>query len=65
MKRHLPLIEPSHFLISAARKLRRDGEQFQDAYQRWLNHWKATDSYCQDFEANTIDLTGDDSPVSA
>ena len=51
MKRHLPLIEPSHFLISAARKLRRDGEQFQDAYQRWLNHWKATDSYCQNFEA--------------
>jgi len=61
----LALIEPSHFLISAATKLRRDGGRFQDANQRCLNHWKATDSYSQDIEANTIDRTGDDSRVSA
>lgn len=31
-------------------------EQFEDAYQHWLSHWKATDSYSPAVEMNTANL---------
>lgn len=31
-------------------------EQFEDAYQHWLNHWKATEAYSPAVEMNTTDL---------
>ncbi len=31
-------------------------EQFEDAYQYWLNHCKATDAYSPAVEMNTVDL---------
>jgi hypothetical protein len=31
-------------------------EQFEDAYQRWFNHWNATEVYSPAVEVNTIDL---------
>jgi hypothetical protein len=34
-------------------------EQFENAYQHWLNHWKATEAYSPQVEANMIDLTGE------
>jgi hypothetical protein len=33
--------------------------QFENAYQHWLNHWKATDAYSPQVEANMIDLMGE------
>jgi len=30
-------------------------EQFESAYQHWLNHWKATDAYSPDVEAKLSD----------
>ena len=34
-------------------------EQFESAYQHWLNHWKALDAYSPQVEANMIDLMGE------
>jgi hypothetical protein len=34
-------------------------EQFEHAYQHWLNHWKANEAYNPRVEANMIDLMGD------
>ena len=34
-------------------------EQFESAYQHWLNHWKATDVYSPQVEANMIDVMGE------
>jgi hypothetical protein len=34
-------------------------EQFEHAYQHWLNHWKATEAYSPQVEANMIDLMGE------
>jgi hypothetical protein len=34
-------------------------EQFEQAYQHWLNHWKATEAYSRQVEANMVDLMGD------
>jgi len=34
-------------------------EQFESAYQHWLNHWKATDAYGPQVEANMSDLMGE------
>ena len=34
-------------------------EQFESAYQHWLNHWKATDAYSPQVEANMSDLMGE------
>ena len=31
-------------------------EQFESAYQHWLNHWKANDIYSPQVEANMIDV---------
>jgi hypothetical protein len=31
-------------------------EQFEHAYQHWLNHWKASEAYSPQVEANMIDL---------
>jgi hypothetical protein len=33
-------------------------EQFEHAYQHWLNHWKASEAYSPQVEANIIDLMG-------
>jgi hypothetical protein len=34
-------------------------EQFEHAYQHWLNHWKALETYSPQVEANMTDLMGD------
>ena len=34
-------------------------EQFESAYQHWLNHWKANDAYGSQVEANMIDVMGE------
>jgi len=34
-------------------------EQFEGAYQYWLDHWKANDAYSPQVEANMIDVMGD------
>jgi len=34
-------------------------EQFESAYQHWLNHWKANDAYSPQVEANMSDLMGE------
>ena len=34
-------------------------EQFERAYQHWLNHWKANDAYSPQVEANMSDLMGE------
>jgi len=34
-------------------------EQFESAYQNWLNHWKANDMYSPQVEANMIDVMGE------
>jgi len=34
-------------------------EQFEHAYQYWLNHWQANDAFSPQIEANMIDLMGD------
>ena len=34
-------------------------EQFEHAYQHWLDHWKATEAYSPQVEANMIDLMGE------
>jgi hypothetical protein len=34
-------------------------EQFETAYQRWLDHWKATEAYSPVVEANMVDLMGE------
>jgi len=34
-------------------------EQFEHAYQHWLNHWKATETYSPQVEVNMIDLMGE------
>jgi hypothetical protein len=34
-------------------------EQFEHAYQHWLNHWKASDAYNPQVEANMVDLMGE------
>jgi hypothetical protein len=34
-------------------------EQFESAYQHWLNHWKANDAYSPQVEANMIDVMGE------
>ena len=34
-------------------------EQSEGAYQRWLNHWKASDAYNPQVEANMIDVMGE------
>jgi hypothetical protein len=31
-------------------------EQFEDAYQYWLSHWKAHEAYSPHVEMNTTDL---------
>jgi hypothetical protein len=31
-------------------------EQFEHAYQCWLNHWKAHETYSPQVEANMVDL---------
>jgi hypothetical protein len=33
-------------------------EQFENAYQSWLSHWKATEAYSPEVEANMVDLMG-------
>jgi hypothetical protein len=34
-------------------------EQFESAYQHWLNHWKANDIYSPQVEANMSDVMGE------
>jgi hypothetical protein len=34
-------------------------EQFEHAYQHWLNHWKALEAYSPQVESNMTDLMGD------
>jgi hypothetical protein len=34
-------------------------EQFERAYQCWLNHWKAHEAYSPQVEANMVDLMGE------
>jgi hypothetical protein len=34
-------------------------EQFESAYQHWLNNWKANDTYSPQVEANMIDVMGE------
>jgi hypothetical protein len=34
-------------------------EQFEHAYQLWLNHWKVNEAYSPQVEANMTDLMGD------
>jgi hypothetical protein len=34
-------------------------EQFEQAYQHWLNHWKALEAYSPQVEANMTDLMGE------
>jgi hypothetical protein len=34
-------------------------EQFEHAYQHWLKHWKASDAYSPQVEANMTDLMAD------
>ena len=34
-------------------------EQFESAYQHWLIHWKASDAYSPQVEANMIDVMGE------
>ena len=34
-------------------------EQFEQAYQHWLNHWKALETHSPQVEANMIDLMGE------
>jgi hypothetical protein len=34
-------------------------EQFENAYQRWLNHWKAHEAYSPQVEMNMVDLMGE------
>jgi hypothetical protein len=34
-------------------------EQFEHAYQCWLNHWKAHEAYSPQVEANMVDLMGE------
>jgi hypothetical protein len=34
-------------------------EQFESAYQHWLNHWKANDIYSPQVEANMNDVMGE------
>jgi hypothetical protein len=34
-------------------------EQFENAFQRWLAHWKASDAYSPNVEANTVNLMGE------
>jgi hypothetical protein len=34
-------------------------EQFENAYQHWLNHWEAIDAYSPQIEANMIDVMGE------
>jgi hypothetical protein len=34
-------------------------EQFENAYQRWLAHWKATEVYSPEVEVNKVDLMGE------
>jgi hypothetical protein len=31
-------------------------EQFEHAYQAWLNHWKAHEAYSPEVEANMVNL---------
>ena len=34
-------------------------EEFESAYQHWLNYWKASDAYSPQVEANMIDVMGE------
>ena len=34
-------------------------EQFEHAYQHWLNHWKTNDAYSPQVEANMSDVMGE------
>jgi hypothetical protein len=34
-------------------------EQFEHAYQCWLSHWKAVESYSPTVEASMVDLMGE------
>src|SRR5260221_4017221 len=34
-------------------------QQFENAYQHWLNHWKANAIYSPQVEANMIDVMGE------
>jgi hypothetical protein len=34
-------------------------EQFERAYQCWLNHWKAHEAYSPEAEASMVDLMGE------
>jgi hypothetical protein len=52
----LPDIE-AHALAIVAASL--GPEQFEHAYQHWLNHWKANEAYSPQVEANLTDLMGD------
>jgi hypothetical protein len=49
LKAHAPAI------VAASR----GPEQFESVYQRWLNHWDATDAYSPRVEANMSDLMGE------
>jgi hypothetical protein len=49
----LPDIE-AHALAIIAASLGR--EQFEHAYQHWLSHWKASEAYSPQVEANMTDL---------
>jgi hypothetical protein len=52
----LPDIE-AHALAIVAASL--GPEQFEQAYQHWLNHWKALEAYSPRVEANMMDLMGE------
>jgi hypothetical protein len=34
-------------------------EQFEHAYQHWLNHWKAHETYSPQVEASMVDFMGE------
>jgi hypothetical protein len=52
----LPDIE-AHALAIVAASL--GPEQFEQAHQHWLNHWRALEAYSPQVEANMIDLMGE------
>ena len=51
----LPDIEAHAFAVVASL----GEEQFEHAYQCWLNHWKAHETYSPQVEANMVDLMGE------
>ena len=52
----LPDIE-AHALVIVAASL--GPKQFEQAYEHWLNHWRAIEAYSPQVEVNMMDLMGE------